>query len=333
MKRTSGGLQKRAVRMHTDGRNNTTTNEGRHDETEIDPIKQDWHVFRGPPDYTHTSLPAIYVNNVNVQYKMFEAGIRLTSPYQPFYATQVQDINPDVTGITNVLEVFGDPGFDTQYWGFYSQLYKYYSVISCRYRVTAENYGSEAIWMHVMNYNQEKPPMNVSNEDMQLWRGVRSHYMTPHAAFYDIGGVLGNGGVRQETSGYNFEDTGIASSSDATAFADLAVARKNQAVIVLSDQYNAGDFTREVALDSEISTWTTVTSNPSYPENLLIRFNTDEASTGQAGDVAVTRGRRIQVNLRMEVEYLCEFKELTSEVRYPTKRDPITLTFSTTASH
>ena len=331
MKRTSGGLHKRVARVSPAGGHNTTTEEGRHDETDIDPIKQDWHIFRGPPDFTHTSLPAIYVNNVNVQYKEFEAGIRLTSPYQPFFATQVQDINPDGVGITNVLELNGDPGFDAQYYGFYSQLYKYYSVISCRFRITAENFGAEAIWMHVMNYNQEKPPMNVSNEDMQLWRGVKSHYMTPHAAFYDTGS--GFGGVRQETAGYNYEDSGIAGANDATFYGDTAVARKNQAVIIHSGQYNAGDFTREIALDSEISTWTAVTSNPSYPENLLIRFNTDEASTGVFGDTATTRGRRLQINLRMEVEYLCEFKELTAEVRYPTKRDPITLTFSTTASH
>lgn len=328
MKRTSGGLHKRAARIGFSGE--TTTEEGRHDETAIDPIKQDWQIFRGPPDYTHTSLPAIYVNNVNVQYKMFEAGIRLTSPYQPFFGTQQSDINSDLTGVTNVLELSGDSGFDTQYYGFYSQLYRYYSVISCRYRVTVENYGAEAIWMHIMKYNQEKPTMLASNEDMQLWRGVKSHYLTPHAAFYDIGGASGNGGIRQETSGYNIEDTGIAGANDATYYADLAVARRNNAVIVHSDQYNAGDFRREVALDSEISTWTTVNANPSYPENLLLRFNTDEASTGLSGDTATTRGRRIQVNLRMEVEYLCEFKELTPEVRYPARRDPITLTFSVT---
>lgn len=329
MKRTSGGLHKKVSRAAPSG--DTTTDEGRHDETAIDPIKRDWQIFRGPPDYTHTSLPAIYVNNVKLQNKMFEAGIRLTSPYQPFFATQVTDINPDGSGVTNVVEATGDAGFDTQYWGFYTQLYRYYSVLSCRYRISVDNYGSEPIWMHIMKYNQEKPPMNVSNEDMKLWRGVTSYYMTPHAAFYDTS--LATGGVRQETLGYNFEDTAIAGPDDTTFYGDVAVGRKNSAVIVVSDQYNAGDFQREVALDSEISTWTPVSQNPTYPENLLLRFNTDEASTGQIGDTLTTRGRRLQLNLRMEVEYLCEFKELTPEVRYPTKRDPITLTFSTTASH
>lgn len=329
MKRTSGGLHKRVARMSMADHGNTTTDEGRHDETEIDPIKQSWHIFRGPPDYTHTSLPAIYRNNVDVQYKFFEAGIRLTSPYQPFFATATSDINPDAVGVQNALTVSGNSSFKTQYFGFYAQLYRYYSVISCRYRITAENYGSEPIWMHVMKYNQERPPSGASNEDIQLWRGTKSHYLTPYATFYNT--AAGTGGKRNETSGYNIEDMTVSNLNDNTFVGDTPVSKQNNAVIVVSDQYNAGDFQREVALDSEISTWTTVASNPTYPENLLLRFNTDEASTGNTGDVGVgTLQRRLQLNLRMEVEYLCEFKELTPEVRYPTTRDPITLTFTST---
>lgn len=317
--------------MSLDGRGNTTTDEGRHDETEIDPIKQDWHIFRGPPDYTHTSLPAIYVNNADVVAKIFEAGIRLTSPYQPFFNTASTDLNTNVTGVTTALELSGTTSFQTQFYGFYSQLYRYYSVISCRYRITAENYGSEPIWMHIMKYNQERPPSAASNEDIQLWRGTTSRYMTPHATFYDTT-VAGTGGDRSHTYQYNLDTDSTIDTAVDTAAQRTPVSRKNNAVIVVSDQYNAGDFQREVALDSEISTWTTVNSNPSYPENLLIRFNTDEASTGATPDTT-NRDRRIQVNLRMEVEYLCEFKELTPEVRYPVRRDPITLTFNATNLH
>lgn len=320
MKRTSGGLHKRVARMNITDSNANSTDEGRHDETEIDPIKNDWHIFRGPPDYTHTSLPAIFSNNCNIVAKTYEAGIRLTSPYQPFFNTTPSNINTS-GGTTTIAGLFGDAGFETQYFNFYSQLYRYYSVISCRYHITAENYGSEPIWMHVMKYNQEKPPTGASNEDICLWRGVTSHYMTPHAAFYDT--IMGSGGIRSATVGYNLEDAGISTAGD-TSLNGNPVSRKNSAIISFSDQYNAGDFRREVALDSEINTWTQTTANPTYPENLLIRFNTDEASTGlDAGN----RNRRLQVNIRMTVEYLCEFKELTPEVRYPNQRDPITLTF------
>lgn len=325
MKRTSGGLHKRVQRM-TISDNANTTDEGRHDETEIDPIKNDWHIFRGPPDYTHTSLPAIYVNNCSLIGKTFEAGIRLTSPYQPFFATTPSDINPG-GGISTYAAAVGDSGFDTQYFGFYSQLYRYYSVISCRYHISVENYGGEPIWCHVMKYNQEKPPPDASNADMNLWRGVKSHYMTPFAAWYDTAG--GTGGVHKSTYQYNIEgDTpGVGQDSSNNS---SGVARKNNAVISISGQYNAGDFRQEVALDSEINTWTQVAANPTYPENLLLRFNTEEDDTGTD---ATTRDRRIQLNLRMEVEYLCEFKELSPEVRYPVRRNPITLTFVTGTGH
>lgn len=320
MKRTSGGLHKRVQRMTL---GDTTTEEGRHDETAIDPIKNDWQIFRGPPDYTHVSLPAIYVNNANVLKKTFEAGIRLTSPYQPFFSTNNVNISLG-SGASNVLQASGTSPFNTQFYGMYQQLYRYYSVIACRVHITAENYGTEPLWMHVMKFNQESPPLAASNEDITLWKGTTSYYMTPHATFY----ATNLGGIRNATDGYNIEDTGASTGGD-TGNNTTPVSRRNNAVIVHSEQYQAGDFRREVALDSEISTWTSTNASPSYPENLLVRFNTDEASTGLAGD-AVGRDRRIQVNLRMKVEYLCEFKELTPEVRYPTRRDPITLTFLST---
>lgn len=294
----------------------------RHQETGLDEI--DWKVFRGPPDYTHVSLPAIFVNNINLtEYKIYEAGIRLTSPYEPFYSTQSTQVGV-VSGAAVALKANGVSPFNTQFYGLYQSMYNYYSVMGCRYTITAENYGSEPIWMHLMHYNQESPPLNASNEDIQLWKGTTSYYMTPHATFYGAA----TGGLRLATVGYNVEDTGISTTGDTAnsgTNGSYGVSRQNNAVIVHSDRYKSGDFRREIALDDDISTWTSVNSSPSYPENLLIRFNTDEASTGLAGDSG-TRNRRLQINLRIKVEYLVEFKELQSAIRYPVLRDPITVT-------
>ena len=44
----------------------------RHQETALDPVKMDWQIFRGPPDFTHVSLPAIFINNANTFVKMYE---------------------------------------------------------------------------------------------------------------------------------------------------------------------------------------------------------------------------------------------------------------------
>lgn len=325
MKRTSGGLHKRVARMNIGDSNMGGGDDKRHDETQIDSV--DWKVFRGPPDYTHVSLPAIFVNNIDLTtYKIYEAGIRLTSPYEPFYSTLNTQVGVEL-GTALALKANGVSPFNTQFYGLYQSMYNYYSVIGCRYTITAENYGSEPIWMHLMHYNQESPPLNASNEDIQLWKGTTSYYMTPHATFYGAA----TGGLRLATVGYNIEDTAISTTGDTAnsgTNGSYGVSRQNNAVIVHSDSYKSGDFRREIALDDEISTWTGVNSSPTYPENLLVRFNTDEASTGLAGDFG-TRNRRLQINLRMKVEYLVEFKELKSAIRYPVKRDPITITTNT----
>jgi hypothetical protein len=322
MKRTSGGLHKRVARMALGDQQMSSDDDKRHQETGLDDI--DWKVFRGPPDYTHVSLPAIFVNNINLtQYKIYEAGIRLTSPYEPFFSTQATQVGV-VSGATVALKANGVSPFNTQFYGLYQSMYNYYSVMGCRYTITAENYGSEPIWMHLMHYNQESPPLNASNEDIQLWKGTTSYYMTPHATFYGAA----TGGLRLATDGYNIEDTGISTAGDTAnsgTNGSYGVSRQNNAVIVHSDRYKSGDFRREIALDDDISTWTSVNSSPNYPENLLIRFNTDEASTGLAGDSG-SRNRRLQINLRIKVEYLIEFKELQSAIRYPVQRDPITVT-------
>ena len=75
MKRTSGGLHKRVARMNLD--TNMDSGDQRHDETALDSIKNDWHIFRGPPDYTHASLAAIYVNNAQLTANLLNSAFEL----------------------------------------------------------------------------------------------------------------------------------------------------------------------------------------------------------------------------------------------------------------
>ena len=111
MKRTSGGLHKRTIRSVPDA---PMGDNERHDETALDVIKNDWHIFRGPPDYTHASLPAIFTNNAKVEANLLEFGIRMTSPYQPFWGNQLTDMNSGL-GLSSAYELNGTVGFLTQY--------------------------------------------------------------------------------------------------------------------------------------------------------------------------------------------------------------------------
>ena len=298
------------------------TNRETHQETPLDPIKRDWQIFRGPPDYTHASLASIYASNIQVDAKSFDIGLRLTSPYQPWMSTTTSDLNPGA-GVTTVYTAnhAGSLGFQTQYWDFYATMYEYYSVLACRYHISIENYSPDTLWMHILEYNQTLPPANASNEDMCLWKDCKSYRLTPFAQFYS-----GTSGHHLETSNENVEWEPTLGPNYNTEYASYAVSRQNGAVKTVSGEYEAGGTRREIALDNSISTWTRTNTSPAYPEHLLIRVATEEASTGSLtaqGDNA-TRDRHIKFNVRVEVEYLVEFRQLNDAVRWPTRRDPIT---------
>ena len=133
--------------------NNNELASGQSRETEIDKIH---HVFRGPPDYTFASLPyrrsdVYYAQNTGTRVQTY----RMTSPYDPAVKSGVnEDLNTSTgqrmytsiytgasataTSITGSTESGGE---NTQWFKFYAQQYKYYSVLSCRWSLEVENLG------------------------------------------------------------------------------------------------------------------------------------------------------------------------------------------------
>lgn len=319
----------------------TQTDNDHHDETSLDPIKQDWHIFRGPPDYTHVSLPYIweakhYAVGTSDAMNYADHTFRLTSPYDPFLSSFGTDLNPG-TGVTraNVPASYGGDTKDkfgqTQFYEFYRGMYQYYSVIGCRYHVTVENLSAERLYVHFMHFNQELPPGKCSNQDMLLWKGTKSYLSTPHAQFFNnqVANAVELNADQIEDVDDMIMDTNNNPAS-ATNAAIWAVSRnKNTAVIQHSAQYKPGDFRREIALDDEISTWTSVEANPAYPERLLVRVKTyDDNWHPDAGDT-ITRNKNIQYIIKVKIEYLTEFRELKAGLRYPTQRQPVSVVIAT----
>ena len=74
-------------------------------------------------------------------------------------------------------EFYSPPFFQkthgARWYNFYAGMYNYYHVISCQYHVFIENLGGEDIWAYVMFMNDEQPPTGATNQDIQLWSGVR----------------------------------------------------------------------------------------------------------------------------------------------------------------
>ena len=318
----------------------TQTDDKRHDETQLDPIKQDWHIFRGPPDYTHVSLPYIfeakhYAVGSSDAVNYADHTFRLTSPYDPFISSFGTDLNPGagVTRGTVPASYTGDTKDSlgqTQFWGFYKDMYQYYSVIGCRYHVTVENLSAERLYVHFMHFNQELPPGACSNQDMLLWKGCTSYLSTPHAQFFNsqVANAVELNADQIEDVDDMITDTNANPAANTPAI--WAVGRnKNTAVIQHSAQYTPGDFRREIALDSEVSTWTSVDQNPSYPERLLVRVKTYDENWHPAAGDAITRNKNIEYIIKVQIEYLTEFRELKYGLRYPTQRQPASVTIWT----
>ena len=324
MKRTALGLHKPRSDAPTDSKSDS-----RHQETQLDPIRSDWQIFRGPPAFTHVSLPAIfeYEHNATSQFVAKDHVVRLTSPYQPFRAIADTDINTG-TGTANYGAVHGTnewlssggSAFQTQWYNLYADLYKYYSVLACRYHISFENFSGDKMYVHIMKYNKTPPPNDVSNHDMELWPGVQSYLSTPHAVWYNTQQMRSS-----EADQSNMEtDTPVTGQTNSDVNANWGVSRNgNRAVITHSDTYEAGSTQQEIILDENVSTWTPVNQNPQLPENLLIRIKSYDAASFGGTPNDQTYGRTLTYNLKIKVEFLCEFRELQEGFRYPVRRNPI----------
>lgn len=309
----------------------TADNHGGHQETQLDPIASGWQLQPGPPDHTHVVLPFIYERQYQAQqYSDFNAmdfAVRMTSPYDPIVDPgSTNDLNAGLGAQSHrtVLSEGADTRTDrglTAYYSFYSTLYKYYSVLGCRYRIRVENLSHEKFYVHQMFINNDRPNPNASNWDMLLWRGVNSKLVTPIMRFGDSTKVW-----HTESNDYGVEDDDMNSAATTNASGTITGFSRNpigSPMAVFAGEYRPGDYQREIKLDDDVEIWTAVAANPTLPELLFLRVRAyDNATPPLAGDLN-TYNRRLTFNITVECEYLVEFKELRDEFYRPASRNPI----------
>ena len=56
-----------------------------------------------------------------------------------------------------------------------------------------ENLGGEDIWAYIMFMNDEQPPTGATNQDIQLWSGMKYQYLASPYKSILSGGVLETG--------------------------------------------------------------------------------------------------------------------------------------------
>lgn len=301
-------------------------NNGGITETPVDAVT---HVSRGPPDYTFASLPFFmeqWNNQTNVSQ---DWAWRMTSPYDCYVTTATSDSNVGAGSSTEVKPV-ADGSDSTitkaRWWDFYASIYKYYHVESCRYKVYIENMGEEPIYCHRMFYNDQLPPTNATNTDMKCWHGVQTQVLESKAIAIAASGSL-------EANHKNYDtvmDEGAAGAGQSTNFEDgnMIANEIGKKACVFAGEYSPGDFDRQIRLDANVENWTTVTTNPTLQERLLLRIKPYWESFSLSD--ATTRDRTLNYKLTIELNYLVEFKELKDGLKYPVNDQPYVATITNT---
>ena len=270
---------------------------------------------------------------------MIDFGFRMTSPYDPVIDPDASaDVNPGAGNQTvrpiksNTIDTRTDTGSTVAYWDYYSTLYKYYSVIGCRYKIRVENLTHEKFFVHQMFINNTKPSVYASNWDMKLWRDVDSRLLTPMMRFADNHQVWGVENVQ-----YNIEDDNAnmsgAATTNATGSGTLQPVSNpiGSPMTYFVGQYSPGDYQREVKHDNDVEIWTAVNQNPKLPEVLLLRMRAYDNATQDVGGDGDSYNRELSFNLTVECEYLVEFKELQDAYYRPASRNPIIVAGVTSA--
>ena len=326
------GSQKRR-RTDQMSRDNTggDAGNGGHEETQLDPMKNGWHVFRGPPDYTHVVLPWIYEQKIAAIEHVRDYQFRMTSPYQPLVTPQSSDLNigagaADGVG-THPTQLRGNFDKTVAYWDYYTGLYNYYSVLGCRYKIRIENHSYEKFYVHSMLVTNTDPPLTASNWDMLIWKGVKSQLVHPYTRFESItanaSGIVEQDQTNIDTDTMTPWDT---TNADSSTYA-TANSNRNQFAYIVGE-YRPGMADQMVQEDSAVSIWTGVASNPTLKEALLVRIKPyDNATVPSAGD-ANNYERDLTYTITVECEYLVEFKELKAGLRWPVTRNPLTVTIN-----
>ena len=290
-------------------------------ETPIDPIRNRV-VERGPPEWVFASLPYVRDTTQSVTLWSRDISFRMTSPYDPQISDAASlDLNAG-TGSAVVVSQNIDPDSaitSARWFDYYASLYNYYHTKAARWHMTIENMKTEPLWCHQLYYADEIPPLGATNEDMMCWKDCHSYLIGAAANAVSTTGVILSNQVN--TNQNNIEGNGTAGNTANYAAGDMVAARGKSPILTLSGSYKTGDFNRQIRLDSEVENWTAVTTNPSLPERLLFRFR--PVWNGLDTNDAATYDRLMKFRITFRIDYLVEFKELKTGLRWPVERQPL----------
>jgi hypothetical protein len=292
------------------------------------PIDKVYNVERGPSNYVFASLP--YYTQWMVTRTVFsdQFQYRMTSPYDVRVGGTEDDLNINAVGLARVEKSVADATDVTatkaRWFDYYANMYKYYSVVACRWHITFENKGDAPIWLHWWYQNEEDRPQGAGNLDMLAWKDTHSHYIDcQHVAIQNTG--------QNETSeapANENEVTAEAVTSNNIESVNISKRSKTGSTLQLSGEYRPGDYDSEIILDEKIENWTAIDKNPKLSERLCFRVRpwSDGIRTNSASNFEDV----LKYTYLFRCEYLVEFKDLKEGLKYPVQNQPALVTIQKT---
>lgn len=296
------------------------------------PIDDPFMVYRGVPEYTHVSLPYVQdqvANMTSQEWFSYDYYYRMTSPYDPGQARNLVDLNTDGTGEmrTHAPASSDTTAFKARWFDFYAGIYNFYHVLACRYTVSVENLTNEPLHAYLMFFNDDLPPAGATNQDMACWHGVQHRHLAPVGYGMNTNGFA----ITNYLAGADNTDTLNIETSDVTGdsysgASNNMISHPGNKITQFQGVYRPGDFRREIRLDQDVENWTTTSTNPLLPERMLIRLKPDNDAVRTT--TAVNAGDNFKARVIVKFEYLVEFKELKTGLRYPVQTQPLTVTIN-----
>lgn len=299
-------------------------------ETQVDDV---WNVTRGPPNYTFASLPWLRTFYVKTFLHTWMAAYRLTSPYDPEQTMTTADTNAGTGTQTERYPTVDTNPIPARWYNWYSSQYKYYHNVATRYYITIENFSMTPCWVHIMYRNDENIPQGATNEDIRLWPGTKSYFLGP--AGYAI---TSSGWAESNQMGLNgmsatvIQDEKMDTSTTQTPNYETSnhISGGASNIVKINGEYRPGDYNRDIRLDSEVENWTLYNTNPALPERLFIVIRPDSDATVVSS--SASQDVPINVKVSLELDYLTEFKELQTGIKFPLSRQPLIATIQDTRS-
>lgn len=292
-------------------------------ETALDAIVD---IERGIPSWQYASLPYNTVWSMQTDTWCYDWGYRMTSPINCDMSVDTVNLTTG-GGRTNVSTFKADaddtigPGGKAMWFDYYASIYKYYAVVGCKYNILIENICGDDFWVHEMFVSKTNPPKEADNNDILNWPNVKSHYVRSMAA-----AIATSGKEVQDVDMNKANEADSAPNGGDTSNYETSnhIRNEGSSIIKLSGSYRPGDYTRDIAQDSDVEVWTETNTNPKLREALLLRIKPCR-NYYKANDASQKFDRYLRWKITAQLEYLVEFKELRDGLKWPIRKQPCTV--------